>query len=260
MGNNFTIEQSDWYSIDEIICKIQEADINSIYGLFPSYIRKLVPYSHSLAYTILDPKDVAGKKRKCNFFSHDLTDECIELYKNKYMPIDFINWYIRSSSVPTFRESDVVADAIRINSTFYKEWLLPFNLHYGIVMPIKKNDIEYLCVTLYRSQDEGDFSIREKDILSVLSEHIAIQLNMLYPFGLSESEPQLPVVPQEFSQMFTRRENEIINLMTNGIYRTELAKKMYISENTLNKHLANIYVKLGIHTYEELLRLFTMVP
>ena len=256
MGNNYTIEQSDWYTIDEIICKIQESDINNIYDLFPGYIKKLIPYSHSLAYTIPEPKDSAGKKRKFSFFSHDLTKECIELYENKYMPIDFINWYIRSSSDSAFKESDVIAEAIRINTTFYKEWLLPFDLHYGLVMPVNRKGIEYMCIVLYRSQDEGDFTDREKDILAILSDHIAIHLNMLYPFGLSESEPQSSALKTEIYKTLTKRELEIINLVTHRVYRTELAEKLYISENTLNKHLANIYVKLGVHTYEELLRLF----
>ncbi|MFQ7158244.1 MAG: LuxR C-terminal-related transcriptional regulator [Ruthenibacterium sp.] len=37
--------------------------------------------------------------------------------------------------------------------------------------------------------------------------------------------------------------------------RSELCDKLFITENTLNKHFDNIYKKLNINSYEELLQL-----
>ena len=41
------------------------------------------------------------------------------------------------------------------------------------------------------------------------------------------------------------------------VVRESLPEKLFISENTLKKHLYNIYRKLGINKFEELLQ-FTM--
>ena len=53
----------------------------------------------------------------------------------------------------------------------------------------------------------------------------------------------------------TKREREIIDCIRNHVLRSELCDKLFITENTLNKHFDNIYKKLNINSYEELLQL-----
>ena len=46
----------------------------------------------------------------------------------------------------------------------------------------------------------------------------------------------------------------IIRMVESGCLRESLTEKLFISENTLKKHLYNIYRKLGINKFEELLQ------
>ena len=45
----------------------------------------------------------------------------------------------------------------------------------------------------------------------------------------------------------TKREREIIDCIRNHVLRSELCDKLFITENTLNKHFDNIYKKLNIN-------------
>lgn len=45
----------------------------------------------------------------------------------------------------------------------------------------------------------------------------------------------------------TRREKEILQLLTLGLSNQELAKQLVIAEGTLKRHVANVYQKLGVH-------------
>ena len=50
----------------------------------------------------------------------------------------------------------------------------------------------------------------------------------------------------------TERETEVIQLIANGVSTRQIAKKLYLSERTVETHRKNIYRKLGVHTNVEL--------
>ncbi|PKL12240.1 MAG: hypothetical protein CVV50_04675 [Spirochaetae bacterium HGW-Spirochaetae-6] len=54
----------------------------------------------------------------------------------------------------------------------------------------------------------------------------------------------------------TNREQDIVRLVLKGISNREIAGKIYVSENTVKKHLQNIYQKLGINSKLQLLSRF----
>jgi len=53
-------------------------------------------------------------------------------------------------------------------------------------------------------------------------------------------------------QLFTRREKNLIQLLTTGALYKEIASKLQISENTVRSHIRNIYSKLKVHSKTEL--------
>jgi DNA-binding CsgD family transcriptional regulator len=54
------------------------------------------------------------------------------------------------------------------------------------------------------------------------------------------------------SLALSRREEEIAQAIIDGYSRAEIAQRLYISEETVKKHLANIYRKLGINSRAQL--------
>lgn len=55
--------------------------------------------------------------------------------------------------------------------------------------------------------------------------------------------------PDEYS--LTKRENEVLELLMDGLTYKEIADKCFISVQTLNSHIKNIYTKLGVHSRAE---------
>ena len=51
----------------------------------------------------------------------------------------------------------------------------------------------------------------------------------------------------------TKREGEIKQLLLYGMTLSEIAEDLGISQRTVEKHVENLYRKLGIHSYNELL-------
>jgi len=54
-------------------------------------------------------------------------------------------------------------------------------------------------------------------------------------------------------ESLTRREREILSLMAKGKINKEIAALLYISPETVKKHVQNIYLKLGVHNKIEAL-------
>lgn len=50
----------------------------------------------------------------------------------------------------------------------------------------------------------------------------------------------------------SRRESEVVSYYLNGLSRKEIAEKMMISENTVKKHMSNVFKKTGVKSRAEL--------
>ncbi|MGW0735608.1 response regulator transcription factor [Streptomyces sp. NPDC002851] len=46
--------------------------------------------------------------------------------------------------------------------------------------------------------------------------------------------------------MLTPREREVLTLMAQGLGNAELGKRLFITDNAVQKHIGNIFVKLGL--------------
>ena len=56
------------------------------------------------------------------------------------------------------------------------------------------------------------------------------------------------------SPVLTRREREILQLLSTGLSNQEIADKLVIAEGTLKRHIANLYQKLGVHNRTQAVR------
>jgi DNA-binding NarL/FixJ family response regulator len=57
--------------------------------------------------------------------------------------------------------------------------------------------------------------------------------------------------PEEIAPKLTDRELEVLNLVARGLNNREIARDLYISENTVKNHVRNILEKLQLHSRME---------
>lgn len=68
--------------------------------------------------------------------------------------------------------------------------------------------------------------------------------DILSRLGARVDEPRSP----ESDGPLTRREREVLALVAEGAGNREVAARLYISEKTVGRHLANVYLKIGVGT------------
>ncbi len=75
------------------------------------------------------------------------------------------------------------------------------------------------------------------------------QVHSIFPTSASLTQPQVKSGGQPES--LSERELEVLRLMAAGLSNPEIARKLYLSPNTLKAHAQNIYLKLDVHNRME---------
>lgn len=70
--------------------------------------------------------------------------------------------------------------------------------------------------------------------------------------SLRNKEPMLQQAPQQAvvvqgNDILSEREQEVLALIAKGHSNKEIAAQLFVSENTVKKHINNIYSKLGVN-------------
>ena len=66
-------------------------------------------------------------------------------------------------------------------------------------------------------------------------------------YRLVEDEPAATITGKNnLGSPLTRRELEILSQLSNGLSNFEIAKNLNISENTVKKHISNIFIKINV--------------
>lgn len=104
------------------------------------------------------------------------------------------------------------------------------------ILPAELTDFETLCKCIY-SVNEGQIWASSK------------QLNYLIE-SLSGAKP-LQIVNAEGEAVLSAREQEVLNLLSEGRSNRAMAEALNLSEHTIKNHLFHIFYKLGVSSRTE---------
>ena len=91
-------------------------------------------------------------------------------------------------------------------------------------------------------------------MLEVITRHLSAHFTFLWPYGI------FPSLTAHFANAaekggLSARESEIGELIAAGHSNSEISQILFISENTVKKHVNSLYRKLGITSRTQLLRM-----
>ena len=132
---------------------------------------------------------------------------------------------------------------------------------------IKQIKDSYGRVCLFLTEDESDFSntgvllntdnsIKDKRFSSNMKE-VDVCTNYGEPFNPNDIniiirfKPKRKLRKTDCESRLTHREEEIMNLLSQGLLYKEIAKTMHISFQTVKSHLKHIYTKLQVSNRTE---------
>lgn len=246
-----SLKNDDWIKINEMVKAIYSTPSSAVISDTIVKMSYIISFSHSMYHSY---KRSGNKTIALDYHSDDLPKEVIDAYSNDYENIDYIAWYSDIPISRAYRDSDIIDNSVRDNSELMNKWMLPNNMYYCLSSTVAYNRVAFAGLSFFNSKGEGDFSDDDKEKLSIITDHLSIRLHNDYLISTSSSftDPK-----SDFLNKYhlSRKEAEILKLINEGNLRDKLAELTFISDNTLKKHLSNIYKKFNINSYEQLIQI-----
>lgn len=245
------LENNDWMVINNIIYQINSIEDFTI-------MRRTFLLQMNL---ILD-FDSADFYIASEMNSHNLSDPVYynynsnenEDYMEKYDGIDYSRGLMFGGKSKVYKETDIISEKKRIETEYYKKFFQPNNWHYALNMILAYKNQFVGVVSFFRGKEKNDFDYRDSFILDIIKEHLALKLYMELN-NQSKSNDKLTVVECTEKYELTKREEMVLRNLIEGYDNNQISEKLCITNNTLKKHILNIYKKLQIKNRVQLFKI-----
>jgi DNA-binding CsgD family transcriptional regulator len=177
-----------------------------------------------------------------------------EHYLEKYDSLDYSRGLMFTGRSMAYRESDIIPDEKRIHSEYYQMFYAPYNFHYSMHLSIAFNDRFLGIVSFFRDKSKENFTTEDIETLNLLTDHLEARLYQDYEKRLSSYE-KLTVHEAAGKYSLTKREEKVMQSLLDGMENEEICDVLCITNNTLKKHILNIYRKLDINNRVQLFKM-----
>lgn len=224
-------------------------NVNEIQNYLLEDIRKIIPYNNAGFYL-----GEVDRKTGENILCSPVLVDSIELpygsYTEYYINFDYARWIFQSKKPIIYRDTDIMDNSLREKTEFFNDFLIPYGVYYAGGLTLVHNEVMLGTINFFREKSQGDFSKSDLFIFEQLQKHLAYRLYTLNKtINHSLSCTNMNKLEQYY---LTNRELEIIDYLLQRLYYKEICMKLFISQNTLKKHINNIYSKLEVSNRREL--------
>ncbi len=179
-----------------------------------------------------------------------LNCDCIS---GNYDELDYSRGILYSGKSICYRETDIVDDEKRKRSPYYQAVYKPNNWHFSMQIIFAKKKHFLGVITLYRSIGKDDFSYEDIFTADLFREHMSLRLAAEQKRRQPESRGnEVEHIVEKYA--LTKREKEVLLCVIQGEDRESVCESLAFSENTLKKHMSNIYKKIGVNNRIQLLK------
>jgi DNA-binding CsgD family transcriptional regulator len=245
-----SLENADWIFLNSIILKIHS--IEDSIQMRETLIQQLglmMDFDCATFY-VASQKDNLTLEEPVVF---NVPPEFAQRYIKDFFALDYSKSFFFGGKSIIYRETDIMSDEKRIGTDYYKAFYEPFGWHYSISMVLAYNAKFKGVLTLFRNKGKPNFKYDDVFILEILKDHLEFRL---HKYTTAPPPVKTSAVDAAFSQYgLTRREEMVLDSLAAGKDNRSICNALYITNNTLKKHILNIYRKLGVKSRVALLSL-----
>lgn len=231
-------ETSEWLVLNNLIYKIYTIkDLDDMRSVMLEQLKLLMDFD-SADFSLVQKEQELS-------FHHIVTYNCEIKEKFTYDEPQYFRDIVTNRKSVVFRETDVVPEEIRVNTSYYHNIYAKNNWNYALHMVLVKEHQLLGYISLYRAIGKDNFHYDDIVMLDLLKEHLTYRL---YEARQSSQDVSSKITIHEAVKRFelTKREEMILKLLMEGVRNEEICEQLGIRVNTLKKHVLNIYRKLGI--------------
>ncbi len=247
------LQENEWMLLNDIIYKIYSIEsLSEMRQTFLELSKLIIPYDSASFYLASKDKN----RLLADPVAINIAQEKLPEY-DEYEQIDYTRWIFMSAKSMAYKETDLFSKSERENSKYYNEFYVQRNIHFSIQLSLAYNGTFLGIISFYRPKNSKDFTEKDLFILNQLKDHLSYRLYKEYLITTGNTENQIFLPNKNLltnKYDLTKREIEVLLLILKGLTNHDAADHLFISENTVKKHLKNIYKKLNVKNRIQLLK------
>lgn len=244
------MEKNNFLIYNDILYELYScSNISDLDQHFLLRLRMLIPYSYASILLASTSTDIFHPEPIC------IPDSFIEAETEyiQHADEDPLLWLIHGKESTLVRESDLVPEERRLHSPLYLHCYQKYNIYdtlqYSIVYQQKFLGI----VTLFRTKIDGAFTEEDMFYLRSFGIHLNVVINHLSAESINATSTNTIQELQKTYEL-TNRETELLKMIFEYKNNQEITELCSIQENTLQKHLQNIFRKMNVSSKWDLLK------
>ncbi|MCK8825419.1 LuxR C-terminal-related transcriptional regulator [Fuchsiella alkaliacetigena] len=241
-----------WEAINDFLIKTSQImDLEDYYQQILKEFKKIIPYQ---AAHIIIHKNIEDRFSK--FITVNIPSETVQSYIEYYQFIDKLKEKTFDSTNP-IKSTQIMDYSEWKHTEYFSDFLQANNYYYLCGTDVHYQKELLITISLIRNQKSSDFNEEELLYLKTLEPHIANQAYSLIIANISNSfSPNL--IAQKLnnnlqSYDLSQRELEVAKLIIKGLTNQQIAAELFISINTVKKHLYKIFNKTKVNSKGELI-------
>lgn len=241
------METNDWILLNSIVYKIHYIDdIDEMRKTVMKMLGKLIDYDAATFY--LASVDGISLEHPIGV---GLSEKELEKYSNNYINYDYASGIFFTGKNFVYRESDIISEEERIKTKYYKEMYDSNHLHYSLDLNISFNERFIGSLSFLRKKGKQDFTQQDIFVLDMIKDNLALRLHQNLE-KQSNKKYSLSQCIDEYG--LTHKESVVLEGIILGKDSKQLCSELFISNNTLKKHMNNIYKKAGLNSKLQLIQ------
>ncbi|NMD99297.1 response regulator transcription factor [Selenomonas bovis] len=246
------LKESEWLTINNVLLELYaQENLEQLTNKLMRIIRILIPYTKGFLL-LLDAEEHVDRENSVFF---GMSDEEIRRYLHTFYEKDYMRYVSDMAQETTvYRDTDIINNNIRQKTEFYQSFLKQADIPYGCGLMIQHGGKKIAAFSLFRKAQLGNFTQQNIEVLSVLRKHIENMLSRaMAPARAQDFEIQVASFAEAYH--LTKREREVLTLMTKGLSNQEICQTLVVSLSTIKKHIYNLFSKTKVNSRTQLLHL-----
>lgn len=246
-----SLETNDWIVLNNIIFQIHSIeDLAQMRETLLEQLKILLDFQSANFYI----SSAENKNNLVNPVFYNYEEKVGDYYLNHYDTMDYGRGIMLSGKSMIYRETDIMSDEKRIETEYYKACYIPANWHHSLHMVISYNKRFLGVVSFFRKKGDANFEYEDMFVLEMLKDHLEYRLFRDICMK-NQKDDKITVAECVVKYELTRREETILQSLVDGLDNDTVCNKLCITNNTLKKHILNLYRKLGIKNRVQLFKL-----
>jgi len=186
----------------------------------------------------------------------NMSDDNLSAYEHYFQYRDSLTPRLQRCATAV-RLTDVIPQDELMRSELFNDFLSLDGLHWGLNLFAWTDGENIGDLRIWRSQHRDNFSDHELALLELVRPAFTVALaRARKEAGIAKpaAEPAPADLGDAFARL-TRREREVVELVSEGLLDKEIAQRLGISYTTVRTHLDRSFQKLGVSNRSRLARL-----